>query len=493
MKQYFTFMLTLFIWNNSLAEKFSFKLTNTTPQQLQVYTQLFKNVEKAPPEFLFTINPNEVKRFYYKIRKGEQLKIIANSNGLETLPLVKSHDRLSSKSENDLQLVLPVLDKINIVDLSEEIMKLKNDNVWKFLMDSTQYSQDNLPPLGTFLFVNLKNNHVMHLLPLTWRNQDNIRRTNVQCYNTTNIVNCNNAAQLRASGIPFLQSLSTSFEKSNILELIYDIQNAHIEQWQASSENVIDILIDPRNSDFICSCIDVIKENSLGGGDYQLLFISSAYVVDRIKISARKYNMVQFNADVDFQLPSSSVEVVQPIGINADYRYLREKTYSSVDSSVNEVLKLLSQDYTPSLNMYLNQQEKRQQREAADLKINNLKLVLNNQYSALCSLDSTLIWSNSMDIIIPIVITTTEAKLKSEIIDSTGKNITPQSDLDFNRKMNQYNAILHSIKENIVVYQATLESINKLGQNNPRQQPTNNLTIPIVVDEKVIKTYQTSR
>lgn len=473
---------------NNYARKFTFKLTNSTAVQIQVSTQIIKGVEKDNPDFLFVLNPNESKEFDFKIKGGEKIKFIGIGGGIETLPLVKSYEILSTKDKNDFQLVVPVLDKLNVIEVNDAISKLKNDNILKILTDSLKYSKDELPPLGTFLFINIKSNTVLPLTAAYWKNENLVRKINNQYFSTTNYINSSNAASLSVSGVPFLRSLSTSFSSSNVMEVIWDIQNAHIEQWQPNDKNVFQILQDPTNDFFIKSCVSDMKDNKLAGGDYQLIFISSAYVVDKIKLSARKYNAVSFNADIDFQLPPSGVEVVQPIGVDASYKYTRAKTYSNVDSTLNVYLKFLAQDYTPALNAYLTQQDRQLQQTTAILNAEKLKTSITQQYSALQNIDSTLIKTITIDVIIPIASTTNELALKQEIFDSTNKNITPQIDLDFNKRANQYNSVLKSLKENVTTYKNTLESIDKLSQQAQTDyQKVSNLTTTIEIDRKSLE------
>lgn len=490
MRQFFQVLFLLLLTQSAFAKKFLFKLTNNTAFPIQVSAQLIKGVEKDNPDFLFVLNPNESKDFDYKVKSGEKVKFIGVGGGIETLPLVKSYDILSTKARNEYSLVVPVLDKLNVIDLNDAIAKLKNDNILRILMDSAKYAKDELPPLGTFLFINTKTSSVLPLTAAYWKNENLLRKVDNQYFNTTSFINSSNAGSLSISGVPFLRSLSTSFSSSNIMEVVWDIQNAHIEQWQPSDKNVFQILQDPVNDFFIKACVNEMKDKKLAGGDYQLLFISSAYVVDKIKIAGRKYNAVSFNADVDFQLPPAGVEVVQPIGVDASYKYTRAKTYSNVDSTLNAYLKFLAQDYTPALNSYLTQQDRLTQKNAALAKIQELKTSISQQYSALQSLDNSLIKSDAVDVIIPIVNSTPELKLKEETIDSTGNNITPQTDLDYNKKARQYNSLLSSLKENVAGYKLTVESIDKLSQQAQTDyQKESNLTTTIELDKKVIEAY----
>jgi hypothetical protein len=488
MKKIITFLFLSTMTICSYAKKFPFKLTNTTAFQIQVSAQIIKGVEKDNPDFLFVLNPNESKEFDFKVKSGEKVIFIVIGGGIETLPLVKTYDILTTKDKNDYQLVVPVLDKLNVIEINDAISKLKNDNILNILTDSLKYSKDELPPLGTFLFINMKSNTVLPLTAAYWKNESLVRKINNQYFNTTNYINSSNAASLSVSGVPFLKSLSTSFSSSNIMEVIWDIQNAHIEQWQPNDKNVFQILQDPINDLFIKACVSDMKDKKLAGGDYQLIFISSAFVVDKIKLSARKYNAVAFNADIDFQLPSAGVEVVQPIGVDASYKYTRAKTYSNVDSTLNVYLKFLAQDYTAALNAYLSQQDRQLQQTTAISNVEKLKTSIAQQYSALQNIDSTLIKTNSIDVIIPIASTTNELPLKQEAFDSTNKNITPQFDLDFNKKVKQYNSVLKSLKENVTNYKNTLESIDKLSQQAQTDyQKVSNLTTTIEIDRKSLE------
>jgi hypothetical protein len=490
MKRNAQFLLLILLTNVAVAKKFPFKLTNNTAFPIQVSAQLMKGVEKDNPDFLFVLKPNESKQFEYKVRNGEKVKFIGVGGGIETLPLVKSFENLSSRIPNEYSLVLPVLDKLNVIELNEAIAKIKNDNILKILMDSSKYLKDELPPLGTFLFIDTKANSVLPLTASYWKNEQLIRNVDNQYFNTTSYINSTNAGSLSVSGVPFLRSLSTSFNSSNIMEVVWDIQNAHIQQWQPNDKNVFQILQDPVNDGFIKACVGEMKAKNLAGGDYQLLFISSAYVVDKIKIAGRKYNAISFNADVDFQIPPTGVEVVQPIGVDASFKYTRAKTYSNVDSTLNAYLRFLAQDYTPALNAYLTQQERKTQKDAAVAKAEGLKNSIIGQYSVLQSLDGSLIKSDAVDVIIPIANSTPELVLRTEITDSANNNITAKSELEYNSRARQYNSVLLSLKENVMNYKLTLESIDKLAQQAQTDyQKVNNLTTTIELEKKIIDAY----
>lgn len=331
---------------------------------------------------------------------------------------------------------------------------------------------------------------VLQLTASSWKNESLIRKIDNQYFNTTSYINSSNAGSLSVSRVPFLKSLSASFSNSNIMEVIWDIQNAHIEQWQPNDKNVFQILQDPANDPFIKSCVLEMKEKNLAGGDYQLLFISAAYVVDKIKVSGRKYDAVSFNADIDFQIPPSGVEVVQPIGLSADYKYTRAKTYSNVDSTVNVYLKFLAQDYTPALNSYLSEKDRQSQKNAAIAKAESLKTSIIQQYAALPTIDETLIKTNLIDVIVPLSGSTTELPLKEEKTDSTGRNLTSPIDLDFNKRARSYNAVLKNLTDNVNNYTITLQSIDKLSQQAETDyQKTLNLSTTISLNRKVIESY----
>jgi hypothetical protein len=492
MRQIIFTLLCVSLTQSNFAKKFSFKLTNTTAYQIQVSAQLIKGVEKDNPDFLFLINSKDSKEFDFKVKSGEKVKFIGIGGGIETLPLVKSFDNLSSKSKNEYQLVVPTYsDRLNTIELNDAIAKLKNDNIMRVLTDSFKYSKDELPILGTFLFINSKSNRVTPLIPTYWKNENSIRKSlDNQYFKTTNYIDINNAASLSTSGVPFLKSLSTSFSSSNIMELVWDLENAHFEQWQPNDKNVLQILQDPANSSYIRSWVKQMRDENLGGGDYQLLFISSVYIVDKITISARKYTAVSFNADIDFQLPPAGVEVVQPVGVDASYKYTRAITYTNKDSSLNAYIKFLSQDYTSALNTYLSEEDIQTQLDAALVNAESLKSSITQQYSVLQSLDSSLIKTSSIDVIIPISSSTTALPLKREIIDTTNTNITPNADIVFNRKIRNYNSILASLKDNVNNYKVTLASIEKLRQDAQTDyQNISNLTNTIELNKKILDSY----
>lgn len=493
MKKTLLFLLLALFIQSVHAKKFNFKLTNTTTVPVQVSAQILRGLQKDNPDFLFVLQPNESKIFNYKLKKNEKIKFIGLGGGIETLPLVKPFSQLNSSEQNDYQLVIPILDKINALGLNDVIAQLKTDNILKILIDSTKYVKDEMPPLGTFLFVNKKHNTVLPLTATSWKNETLIRRIDNQNSNITNFINSLDAGKFNLSGVPFLSKLSTTFNSSNIVEVIWDIQNAHIQQWQPADKNVFQILQDPNNNSFITSCKEEIREKNLAGGDYQLLFISAAYVVDKITISGREYNKVALDAFADYRLPNPGLEVIQPIGLDAGYNFTRSKSFLNINSGSNIYLRFLAQDYTPALNSYLTQQERSALKNSAVNKLTTLKNTIQIQYAAIQAVDSSLIKSESIDIIMPIVLSTPELSLKAEIFNNEGANITSPDDKNYNSKARQYNSILNTLKDNVEKYKSTIESIEKLNQQVLTDfQKSLNLTQSIELDKKIIQGYADS-
>lgn len=482
-------LLAFFFTFTSIAfgRSFNFQLINKTTIDLQIFYQIVQTTEKDNPEFVFNLTPNSKKTVPLKIKKGEKIKITGFGSGIETLPIVKSFENL----DGDLivlELLLPKVEKINIVELNDALSKIKNDNFLKILLDSSRYSKDELPILGTFVFYNLKNNTAIHLSPTFWKNSSDIRSVNNQYFETIDYVNSSNSAGLNLSGVPFLKKLGSSFANTNLLEINWKVTNAHIEQWQPTTKNAFDIMQDPISKPFIEACVYEMSSKNLSGGEYSLFFISSALVVDNIVVSAKKYNKVVIDVDANFQVPGPDMEVVKPIGVEANYGYSREKLYSNVDSSANLYLKFLAQDYTLLLNSYINQTAKDAQKNSAIKNLEKIKSAIIEQYKILQEIDSGLIRTDQIEVILPILEITSLIDLTLEQFDSLGVNTTPQSDKEYNKKANQFNAILKSSKDLILQYKSTVESIEKLNQPTDYYKVVNSIT-SIEVDKKIIEAF----
>lgn len=462
---------------------FNFRLLNKTGVELQIFYQIIQTREKDNPEFVFNVLPNSQRPVSLKVKKGQKIKIIGYGGGVETLPIVKSFENLIG-DPIDLELVLPKVEKINVIDLNDALSKIKNDNYLKILLDSSKYSSDELPVLGTFVFYNLKNNTTLKLAPTYWKNTNEIRSINKQYFETIDYVNSSNSAGLNVSGVPFLQKLGASFSNTNLLEIVWRITNAHIEQWQPTNKNVFDIIQDPSSKPFIDACVLEMNSKQLGGGEYSMFFISSALVVDNIVVSAKKYNKVIIDVNAEVQLGGPNTEIVKP-SVEANYGYSREKLYSNIDSSAILYLKFLAQDYTPVLNAYINQAAKDAQKSTALSNIANLKPSIISQYKLLQTIDQTLIITEQLETILPIIDVTIDLVMKPEQYDSTGVNITTQDVKDYNKKVSQFNSILKSSKELIAQYKSTLESIEKLNQPTDYYKILNSINA-IELDRKVI-------
>jgi hypothetical protein len=486
LKVFIALTLLVGLTTNLFASKIDFNLKNTTEVELQVFYQIIDGIELDNPEFVFTIPAKGQRTVVLKVKRGQKIKIIGYGSGIESLPIVKSYDNLTSEV-NHIELVLPKVEKLNVIELNEALSKLKNDTYLNILMDSAIYAQDRLPVLGTIIFFNLKDNATINLNPSYWKNENKIRSIQEQHFETVDYVNSSNAAGLNVSGVPFLQKLSASMSNTNMLEIVWKVNNAHIEQWQPNDKNVFDIIQDPSNRPFFDACIQEMNYKKLGGGDYKLYFISSALVANSIVVSAKKYNKVVIDVNVDFQT-TPNTEVVKPVGIQANYGYTREKLYSNIDSSRNVYLKFMALDYTPALNTYINNTAKEAQKAVANANITKLVPEIVNQYTVLQNIDNTLISSNKVEVILPIVSITSELTVLPEQYDSLGNNITAQEAINANKKARQFNSILANLKASIEQYKASFESIEKLGQPTDYYKVMNSFE-PHELDKKVVESF----
>ncbi|MCB9306974.1 MAG: hypothetical protein H6565_10290 [Lewinellaceae bacterium] len=483
----FSIIICLLAVSSVEARKFSFNLKNKTSQQIQIFYQVFDQVERENPIFLFDIEVGKTKIAEIKIKKSQKIKFFGYGGGVETLPIVRDFQTLTDKDINQVELVLPKVEKINVIELNDLLDKVKNENVLNILLDTAKFVKDEMPPLGTFIFYNVKSNNTLIELPTFWANTSTeLRQFNNEYYDIIDFVNSSNAASLKLSNVPFLKKLGASFENTNLLELQWDIDNAHIEQWQPKEKTIFEIINDARLKRFVDACVNEMSVNNLAGGDYRLYFISSAVVVDRIVISAKKYNKVEINAEATFEIPNDKVEVVKTPEIGVKYGYLKEKLYSNVDSAANLYLKVLALDYTPALNAYITEQAIISQKSIAITNANEKKNAIIVQYAAIRQIDNSLPDNSNIEVIMPIVSITTDRKLKQPTIDSTGIDITPQYDKDYNSTVPQFNKLLDEIKNNIFVYGETLKRIEELSQPMDYYNVVVNIREPIVLSKEVL-------
>src|SRR4030042_6987432 len=195
MKKILTTLTVALIATMVFGKTINFRITNKTGVELQVFYQIIQTTEKDNPEFIFNLTANSQRPIPLKVKKGQKIKIIGYGGGIETLPIVKSFENLIGDPV-DLELVLPKVEKINIIEFSDALSKLKNDNYLRILLDSSIYSKDKLPLLGTFVFYNLKNNTILPLTPTYWKNSAEIRSINKQYFQTIDYVNSSNSAGL---------------------------------------------------------------------------------------------------------------------------------------------------------------------------------------------------------------------------------------------------------------------------------------------------------
>ncbi|OHX64881.1 hypothetical protein [Flammeovirga pacifica] len=493
MKHLILTVLTVFTVLSVSAKKFEVKFANKSAQQIQLFYQIIKDVEKEEPKFIFKLDLSQSKSYTIKLKRGQKVKFIGYGSGVETLPVIREFNDLNNQMTNEIELVLPKVEKLNIVELNEVLAKLGNDNVLNVLLDSNQYVNDKMPPLGAFIFYNSKKDKTLTLKPTFWKNENDLRIFDNKYFDIIDHVSSANSASLGLSGIPFLNKLGASFQNSNLLEIIWEIENAHFKQWQPTDNNVFQIIADSRNSGFINSCVTEMNTDSLAGGDYKLFFVSSIYGVDRIKVSAKKYNKININAEVNFSEPvTPNVEVIKPIQAEATYGYMKEKLYHNVDSSLNLSLRVLVLDYTSALNTHISTIAKQAQKVNAENSANRLKGEIVNLYTALKSLDSTLINTQDVEVIIPIVDITPDKILMPLEFDSLGNEITPLEVSQLNTRINQFNSLLSQVKEKNSKFKDTLISIENLSQPTDYYRIVQS-TNPAVLDKRVLNAYLKSQ
>lgn len=446
------------------AKRFQFRLKNSTDFKIEVYVQIIKenDFQTNSPNYLLILQPYESKEFQYPVKKNERIKFIGKSSETETLPLLTSFEVLSTKKINEYELLFPILQQFDVIGIDDMIIKNNNDMVLKNLTNQEQYSKDEMPPLGTFLFISKKDGKLSPQHPLYWKNEKLIRVLNRRTFITTDYIDISHNSKVNVIGIPFLKKLSTSFNKSSVMEVVFNIKNAHFEQWTADDISVYDILKDTKNKLYLNACIDFIDNNSLSYNDYELLFVSSIYVVDTIVISGRKYNKIELTSGVDFS--STIEEIVKPIGIGIDYAYKRDKTYLKIDSTINASLKVFTLDYTFYLQSLISDRELNRRRIEGEKKLDHLRESIISSYHLLQKKDSSLISSNSVETIIQIMAVTPKLEMITTLADSTivDQYYSERKFIqDYNRNLdfiNQQIQAMMNIRHELLLYERQIVS-----------------------------------
>ncbi|GAA4343214.1 hypothetical protein [Flaviaesturariibacter amylovorans] len=468
------------------AKKFDFKLVNFSDKTLAVYIQVGKPDEPGELKFLLNLNPNEIKDLEYKLSKNERVRVYGDYQGQRTLAFERLFDSLSSSASNVVRLILPVPGRIQALGAADVQNRLRNDALLKPFTDSVRFAKGELPPLGSFLFYSPKTGALIALTPTFWKNESTVFRSEKTSRSTQLIVT---PKSTEAVG-PFLGTLLATASPAGPLELRWDVLNAHTEQWQAGDKSSIQVIQDPSHEYFLRSCMTEINDKKLATGEYQLLFVTGLNFAEKVVVGARSY--VSRPVAEEFAFTAAEQEVALPADTTTGSLFVRPRAFQGIDSVSGLSYKVLAVDHTPVLTAFLADQDKTALK-AAELKMESLRTAIEDQYSVLQNLDSSLIKTYSLAAIIPIVESLGDIPLR------TGATATTPakggiSDADFNRKAGQFNSVLAEAKQNVVRFKEVRQLVEKLSQpagNEPARVQLSGNTIE--VEAPVLQAYRAQR
>lgn len=442
------------------AQKFDFTFKHQEDESVLLYYQTYFGSPTESGSVLFSINPEEKKTQRIKLKKGYSVEFVGHIGNRLSFPVQRDVSSLSRKGENTISLIFPVeIPDREILSYKDLLNQMITDKALSALLNQDTYTIDQNLNLGTYILHNTKNNKVTTLQPTFWKNEDLNKQLNGRDYQQINRLKSGGEASLDVN-VPIVAKFGAYYSKSNLMDIRWEVNNLHIEQWQASDMNYYDILNDSRNESFY----NVVKQNLRNApNDYKLYFVSQIELLDKVIISTINYQEATTDTRGDFSVPAPNMQ----IGVVGGVAYQKEKDFVTRDSLTQVYLKFYVQDLTLFVKTQMELDEEERNRQQVLQKKASLESSILEKFEILSAQNIALSAYNSINLIVSVEDAITERKFVVTPKDSLGNEIESEIPRveEENISIRLYNSIVTSLKEDIQNYRLTLQEIEVIESN----------------------------
>jgi len=348
-------IICLFIPMLSFAHGFKFKIKNTSQSDVAVFYKISKKSGDIKLKALLKLKPGEEKIKEIALSKGDTIAFYGQDAEDQTSVTIK-RDYATLEQDPDkmvaIPIIIPLKQSSNFESLEGLNVKLEHNKVLNFLlkMDSSSMSSlsmleknfQNVYPLGTFIFVDIKTNRLLlpPLEPSFWNNSENYLTIQDSLYA---MVDKDRSGMANAQVAYFVAKMFDSLRVDNSAELEFKAKLSLIRWKPTATANIYQVFNDKAVEDFIQNCYAQIDDPDKEYQRYRLYFLSSYERIDDLEVYGKQYYNFGNQTDISLSTPA------QVFSTNLGVMYTKNKTLSNYYSVQGAVLRTKAYDFTALL------------------------------------------------------------------------------------------------------------------------------------------------
>jgi len=339
----------------TMAGGFKFKIKNTAKTNVAVFYKITTPQGKFKLKTLIKLHPGEEKIKDISVAKNDTIAFYGQDAEDETSVTVKKTYDLLSRDKDKITyipIIIPEKQSSNFESLEGLSVKLEHNKVLNFLlkMDSSSMSSlsmleknfQNVYPLGTFIFVDVKTNRLLlpPLEPSFWNSSENYLTIQDSLYA---MVNKGRSGMANAQVAYFVAKMFDSLRVNNTAELEFKAKLSLIRWKPTPTANIYQVFNDKSVEAFLQNCYAQIDNPDQQYQRYRLYFLSSYERIDDLEIFGKQFYNFGNEADLSLSAPA------QVFSTNLGVMYTKNKTLSNYYSVQNAVLRTKAYDFTSLL------------------------------------------------------------------------------------------------------------------------------------------------
>lgn len=485
----------------SFAHGFKFKIRNTAKTNIAVFYKISKKSGNFKIKALLKLKPGEEKIKEVSVNKGDTIAFYGQDTEDQTSVVIKKDFTLLDKNSDkviDIPIIIPVKQTSNFESLEGLSVKLEHNKVLNFLlkMDSSSMSSlsmleknfQNIYPLGTFIFVDIKTNRLLlpPLEPSFWNNSENYLTIQDSLYA---MVDKGHAGMANAQVAYFVAKMFDSLRVNNTAELEFKAKLSLIRWKPTPTANIYQVFNDKAVMDFIQNCYAQIDNPDKEYQRYRLYFLSSYERIDDLEVYGKQF--YNFGNETDLSLGTPA----QVFSTNLGVMYTKNKTLSNYYSVQGAVLRTKAYDFTSLLfNSFKNSIKNK---IIAGMYANQHKIIndIFDEYKSLVAYnpDPVKLTLQALDpkdpnpSLLPIETTVNNLSPYTYEAPDTTKQVTAAANnykIDtYNNKVKLFNSHLQQIYSLFKQLDQTNTDLAKISQVNPDKSFSSSVNSPGLLQE----------
>jgi hypothetical protein len=348
-------LLLLLLPQLTFASGFKFNIKNTGKNRVAVFYRLNQKSGNVKVKAIFSLEPGQLKEKEISLSKGDTIAFYGQDSEEQTSITVKRDYATLEKTKHTvfaIPIIVPEKTSTNFESLEGLSIKLEHNKVLNFLlkMDSTSMSSlsmleknfQNIYPLGTFIFVDVKTNRLLlpPLEPSFWNSSENYLTIQDSLYA---MVDKDKRGMANAQVAYFVAKMFDSLRVNNTAELEFKARLSLVRWKPTVQANIYQIFNDKAFQDFLQNCYAQIDNPDKEYQRYRLYFLSSYERIDDLEVFGRQFYNFGNETDLSFSVPS------QVFNTNVGLMYAKNKTLSNYFSVQGAVLRTKAYDFTSLL------------------------------------------------------------------------------------------------------------------------------------------------